>query len=343
MLENILPKKMKAIVLEDYNSNLMKALRNLRVIEKPIREVGNEEVVVKIDAAPCNPSDIAYIRGMYNIRKELPAIVGFEGTGTIIASGDDPLAKTLIGKRVSCFTQDNHDGTWGEYFVTKYNNCIEVNEKMELEQAACLAINPFTAYAIFKMAEERNSKAIIQNAAAGQIGICIRAFAKQAKIPVINIVRKEEHMNALRSGGEEYVLNLHEEGFAEALNYFAHKLNATTAFDAVGGELTGTIISTMPDNSQVILYGGLSGDPIRNIEALDIIFHNKSLIGFNLGEWIREISKEKFDQVSHELQEKIIKKEIFTKIQKNYSFDQVVRGLLQYIGHMSDGKILFKP
>ena len=343
MSEQIIPEKMRAIILESYNANLMRALKSLKVVEKPIRSIKKDEVLVKIDAAPCNPSDIAFIRGMYNIKKEVPVVVGFEGTGTVVLAGDHPQATALLGKRVSCFTQDTNDGTWAEYFVTGYNQCISIGEEMDYQQAACLAINPFTAWALFKMAVKRGSKAIIQNAAAGQIGEFIRIFAKDTGVEVINIVRKDEHRELLRSQGEEYILNVHEEGFAEALNYFAHKLNATTAFDAVGGEITGTMIETMPENGQVILYGGLSGDPVSNIDALDIIFKNKTLIGFNLGDWIINISEEEFNSVNQELQEMVVNGKVITKIQQEYEFDKVVRGLLQYIGHMSKGKVLFIP
>lgn len=343
MSEYTIPEKMTAIVLDAYNTNLMGALKSLKVIEKPIRFVQNDEVIVKIDAAPCNPSDIAFIRGMYNIKKEAPVVVGFEGTGRVVYAGNHPKARALLGKRVSCFTQDEQDGTWAEYFVTGFNQCIQIDEKMDTQQAACLAINPFTAYAMFKMAQENGSKAIVQNAAAGQIGDFVRILAKNAGIEVINIVRKDEHMELLKSQGEEYVLNQREEAFGEALNFFAHKLKATTAFDAVGGEVTGTMIGCMPENSQVILYGGLSGDPVGNIDALDIIFKNKTLVGFNLGDWINNMTGEEFNKVNIELQEMVLNGIISTKIQQEFEFEKVVRGLLQYLGNMSKGKILFVP
>ena len=338
-----LPINMRAIVLEDYNSSLMGALRSLKTVELPVREPGNKEVVVKMQAAPCNPSDIAFIRGMYNITKEVPVVAGFEGTGEIIATGSSPEAMALKGKRVSCFTQDEGHGTWAEYFVTDHTNCIVLKDEIDMQQAACLAINPFTAIAIFNMAVERGSKAIIQNAAAGQIGIFIRAFAKNLSMPVINIVRKDEHIEQLQNEGEKFVLNQNSDGFGSDLSKLAAKLDASTAFDAVGGEMTGTLLNSLPEKGQVILYGGLSGDPVGNIDALGVIFKDKSLTGFNLGDWIGKIPKDLFEKISNELQERIIRGEIQTTIQQEFGFEKAVRGLLQYIGNMSKGKILFVP
>ncbi|MCX6234754.1 MAG: zinc-binding dehydrogenase [Bacteroidetes bacterium] len=334
---------MKAIVLKEYNNNLSRVLRSLEVINKDIRPLKDDEVLVKISAAPCNPSDIAFVRGMYNIRKPLPVVSGFEGAGSVVAAGKSSEARNLLGKRVCCFTQDDGDGTWAEYFITKPDKCIAVHDDLDILQAACLAINPFTAYALVDTAVRYGSEAVINTAAAGQIGRFVRALARDKNITLINIVRQDNHLEMLKNEGENYVLNIRSEQFEDQLKELAHELKATTAFDALGGESTARILQAMPNASQLILYGGLANQYIANIDVLEIIFKKKSIVGFNLGDWKKEIGPETFSQISSDIQNMIIKGMITTKIQHTYKLEEVIRALLQYVGHMSDGKILFTP
>ncbi|MBT3209386.1 MAG: zinc-binding dehydrogenase [Bacteroidetes bacterium] len=335
--------KMRAIVLKEYHTNLIKVLKNLEIAEIEIPQPMGDQVLVKVEASPCNPSDIAFMRGMYNVKKTLPKVMGFECSGKIVSTGDSPEASILLGKNVSCFSQGNENGTWAEYFLTSAKNCIPLVEEIDMDQAACLSINPFTAFALFELAKARGSKAIVQTAAAGQIGQIVQKFAMQESMDLINIVRKDAHVEELKNAGAKYVLNLLDEKFNIEFAELCEKLNPTTVFEAVGGETTGNILNLMPENSQVVVYGGLSGDNIGGIDVLQTIFHNKSIIGFNLNDFIENQSADDFEKISLQLQNKIIEKQIETKIQKAIKLDGIVRGLLQYMSKMSDGKILIKP
>ncbi len=335
--------KMRAIILEKYDSNIVNAIRNLKVVEKNIPQPKSNELLIQIEAAPCNPSDIAFLRGMYNIVKPLPSTLGFEGSGLVVDAGDSPEAKKLLGKRVSCFTQDNNDGTWAEYFITKPENCIVLKDQMDIDQAACLFINPFTAYALYEHINKYKADAFIQNAATGQIGKFLRILANKQNIPSINMVRKQEHIELLQNEGEEYVINVAEPDFENKLAEYSRKLNATIAFDAVGGDITGSIINKMPDGSTVFVYGGLSGLPVGNIDVLPLIFKKKTIKGFNLNDYNEITSRKHFDEVADKLQDYIIKGEMSTSIQRSIRLEDISRGMILYISRMSNGKILLKP
>jgi NADPH2:quinone reductase len=343
MSVGILPETMKAVVLTEYSASLPKVLRNLQVTEKPLRSLGYDEVLVKITAAPCNPSDIAFFRGMYDIVKPLPVVVGFEGTGIVVAAGKDGKAQELVGKQVSVISKDEGDGTWAEYFITRPENCIPVKEGLETAQAACLAINPLTAYALTDLAQKSGGKTIINTAAAGQTGGFIRVFAREKNIGLINLVRNYEHITKLKEAGEKHVLNIYSNDFQEQLSKLAHDLRATVALDALGGEWSGKIVQAMPPGSQLILYGGLSGQYLADINVLEIIFRQKTIIGFNLADWIKDLGPVNYGLVISGIQDRMMKGIIQITIQKTYKLEEVVRALLQYAGHLSDGKILFIP
>ncbi len=101
---------MKKVVLPSYNKNIIRAIRSLQVETCDDLQVGKDEVFIKVHAAPCNPSDIAFLMGGYNIVKELPAVPGFEGSGIVEEAGEG--AEDLIGKKVSFFIQEENCGSW---------------------------------------------------------------------------------------------------------------------------------------------------------------------------------------------------------------------------------------
>jgi NADPH:quinone reductase-like Zn-dependent oxidoreductase len=334
---------MKCVILPDYNANIIRAMKSLEVREKALPKPGPDQVMVKVAATPCNPSDIAFMRGGYNIRKPVPVVMGFECSGTVVDSGTSHSAMKLLGKRVSAFTQEAEDGTWAEYFVTDWRNCIEIRDGLDFEQAGTLCVNPFTAYALFNMAASKGCQTILQNGASGQVGIFIRTLARKAGIRVVNIVRKPEHVAELKKAGEHHVLCSTDPDFEQNLKDVVGHLHNCMGYDAVGGDISGTMINCMPESAELIIYGGLSGKPIAGINTLDVIFKGKVIRGFNLGQWKEEIGLEKFLEISGKLQDLIIGGVISTRIQGTFKLNQVQAALEQYIRNMSSGKILFSP
>jgi NADPH:quinone reductase len=191
--------KTRAVLLTKYDNNILRALFSVSVDEIEIKKLQADEVLIKMEAAPCNPSDIAFLRGGYNIVKPLPAVPGFEGTGMVVETGIE--AKGMIGKRVSCFIAEEGAGTWSEYFCTKARNCIVMKPEMKTGQAACFSINPLTAFGMFELVKKKQAQAFIQNAAGGQVPGFLRDFARKKGIHVINLVRKSDHIALLQKHG----------------------------------------------------------------------------------------------------------------------------------------------
>jgi NADPH2:quinone reductase len=337
-----IPAKMQGVVLVDYDFNLIKAIKQkieARELKVPVPK--ENEVLIKIAAAPCNPSDIAFMRNLYAVKKTTPTVMGFEGAGIVVGAGKN--AEDMLGKKVSCYTQKDINGTWAEYFCVNKESCILLKEDMPLEQGASFFVNPFTAYGLVEFAKKHQPKAIIQNAAMGQVARFVSFFLKKENIPLINIVRKPKHVEELKEKGANFVLNSGDENFTDELNNLAHELNATVAFDAVAGNHSGDLLNNMPENSRVIVYGGLSGNHASGFDALDLIFNNKKVQGFNLNQWLELVGSTGFNEVSSELQDIIIRKEIETVFQKKFPYEQAPNALIHYITKMSKGKILLHP
>ena len=313
----------------------------LKVLDVKMPVAGDNDVVIKIHAAPVNPSDIAFIQGVYNVVKSLPAVPGFEASGIIIDAGYN--AKSLIGRKVSCFIQNDRSGTWSEFVVANMSDVILLKDEMDMDQAACFTVNPFTAYGMFEIVLLRESEAIVQNASGGQVAAFIRIMAAEHDIDVIDIVRKQESADKLVSDGAKYVLVETDENFKNQLNDLVEELGATVAYDAVGGSLSGLMFSSMPADSELVVYGGLSNKPIAEIDVMELIFNNKIISGFNLMDWKDELENEEFDRISEKLQDKFISGAYSAKIKGVYSLDDIVSGLRSYISDMSAGKLLLKP
>jgi NADPH:quinone reductase-like Zn-dependent oxidoreductase len=335
---------MRAVVLPRYSANLVRAIRSLEFQDIELPELSGEQVLVKVKMTPCNPSDIAFLRGMYNIRREKPIVPGFEATGEVVSAGYMREARDLLGNRISCFVQDaNLPGTWAEYAIAHWQDCIELRKNIPDEQAATLGVNPFTAYALFDIVKAAGKDAFIQDAASGQVGMFLRNMARKEGIRVVNIVRKEEQVKSLQNEGEKYVLNMNADDFEEELSSLAHEMQVKIAFDAVGGETSGTIFNAMPAGGKLILYGGLSGQRLSNVETMDLIFHNKDITGFNLGDWKHDTGQERFIEIALELEKMIMDGTIQTMVQGSFGFENIQEGLIQYIKNMSAGKVLIAP
>jgi len=330
--------KTQSAILHQYNPNIIRALLSIKVGERKLPNLQPNEVLIKTAFSPVNPSDIAFLQGGYNVVKPLPCVPGFEASGTVEETGKN--ARHLLGKKVSSFVQSDYDGSWSENFVANARDCMVLKEGFDMKQAACLGINPFTAFGLMEQILMKRPDAIIQNAAGGQLGEFIRVLCKQNNIEVINIVRKSNHVEKLQKQSYQYVLNESDEDFSNKLNEISNNLKPTIALDAVGGESSGLLFNHLSAESTLISYGGLSGKPISGISTIDIIFKNKSIIGFNLNDWIAKKTQEELQNISSEIQDLFLSNSFYTNIQKSFELTDIVDAIRAYIKDMSAGKVL---
>jgi NADPH:quinone reductase-like Zn-dependent oxidoreductase len=329
----------QAVELKAYNANPVRALLSLELREKTLRPLQPNELLVSMQMASCNPSDIAFIQGNYAVKKQTPVVMGFEGAGEIVAVGEN-IDKNYLWKRVSCFSQQDKDGTWAAYFYATLDEIVVVPDEMMMQQAATFLVNPFTAYGMFQKALERNSKAVVINAAGGRVPAFLMALCKKHQIIPIAIVRKLETQQFLKNTGIENVLLSKDENFEMKLKTLTATLQANLCFDAVGGNQTALLLHNMPSGSEVVVYGGLSGKSIEGIDTLELIFKNKHLLGFNLNDWLKTLSETERKSVDREVAYYVTSRFFDTPIQQTIPITDVVQGIRAYIGNMSGGKII---
>jgi len=214
---------------------------------------------------------------------------------------------------------------------------------MDIDQAAGLIVNPLTAIGLLDTARRRGHPAAVHTAAASQLGRMLLAMSRKMDYPLVHVVRREAQVELLKSLGAEKVLNSTDEDFPEQLHAVCERLGATAAFEAIGGEMTGTIINAMPVGSEVYVYGALCEEACDNIDPLGLIFRRKSVRGFYLGEWLQSRGMLGTLQAAGYAQRMLIDGTIQTKVRRRLSLRETVEGLQEYINQMTEGKMLIEP
>lgn len=248
-----------------------------------------DQILIKIIYAAINPSDFMFMRGQYLVKKTLPVAPGTVGVGVVVAAGRSLRSRWLVGKRVACAGNPNGDGTWGQYLLASHSSVLPLQRWISDEVGANLLSNPNTALAIIDTLKKRRVKAFIQNAAASDIGQLLQYAARESHIQVINVVRKAEQVEPLRSKFGFPVLNSSSATFDEELQAVADKIGPTVFLDAVSGDMTSRVARALAPKGQIILYGKLSGQsPIIDQN----LFSQKDLHleTFSIMHWLKEQS-----------------------------------------------------
>ncbi len=334
-----IPSTMRAVQLAAYDGGP----ESLSVVEMPVPRPGPGEVLVRVFASPINPSDLAFLRGMYGFKKPLPTVPGFEGSGTVVDAGSGMMACFMKGRRVACAAADAKvaGGMWAEYVVTSAQFCMPLRKHVELEQGATLLVNPLTAWALMDEARRGGHKAVVQTAAASALGKMVIRLGQKFSLPVINIVRRAEQVEALRAIGAVHVLNSSDSGFDAALHALCHNLDATIAFDAVSGDMSARVLAALAQRARLIVYGALSLEAVH-ADPASLVFESKHVEGFWLSQWLRSRSLVGQLRVAGQVQA-LLSGELKTDIQARFPLEQASKALEQYMGNMSGGKVLLVP
>lgn len=326
------PLMMRAVQLDEPNGKL-----TLREI--PLPRPGPNQVLIRMAAAPLNPSDLGAMAGStYAGVRTFPFTPGIEGSGTVVEAGRGFLPRFLKGRRVACSAMPAGDGTYAEYMVTAANLCMPLNRNVSLEQGAMLLVNPLSALAIIEIARRGRHRALVSTAAASVLGGMILRLGKRYKIPVIHVVRRQEQAELVRRRGGEFVLNSEDDDFVEQLRAMADKFSATLLLDAIGGKMTQQLAEAAPYNSAILLYSRLSQ---KNIDADSRIFIAKNLHahGWFLGNWVKTKNLFHVLQLSRRAQSLLVT-DLQSPVHKHLPLSAAQQGLEAYIQNMTAGKIL---
>jgi NADPH:quinone reductase-like Zn-dependent oxidoreductase len=242
----------------------------ISLLDVPTPEPAADEVVVRVEAAPINPSDLGLLVGAADMStakasgsKDAPVItakvpegamramagrldesmpVGNEGAGVVIRTGSSDAAQALMGKTVAMIG----GAMYAQYRTLKVRECLPLPEGTTPAEGASCFVNPLTALGMTETMRREGHKALVHTAAASNLGQMLNKICIKDGIPLVNIVRSKEQADILHKIGAKYVVDSTAPSFLGDLTNALVETGATIAFDAIGGgKLAGDILNCM--------------------------------------------------------------------------------------------------
>jgi NADPH:quinone reductase-like Zn-dependent oxidoreductase len=301
--------------------------------------LGQEDVLISMEAAPLNPSDFLFVRGTYGVRPAFPSPIGAEGVGRVTKIGSK-VDVALQGKRV-LIIPTYEQGTWADQVVAPVRNLVPMSDEADPLQLAMIGINPATAYLLLnRYVSLMPGDWIGQTAANAAMGQYIVALAKLAGVKTLNVVRREEAAEQVRQwGGDRVVLqggNLHED-IEEALD----RKKLSLVLDMVGGAPVGELAKSLRPGGSVVVYGLQSGQ-FPAMPPKEFIYRGLSLHGFWLINWIRNAPRTEVEEIYQKLGDLVADGSLSAAVEHVYPLDQFKEAFKQSLKSNRTGKILFK-
>ncbi|MBR1173455.1 zinc-binding dehydrogenase [Bradyrhizobium sp. KB893862 SZCCT0404] len=242
----------------------------ISLVDVPTPEPAADEVVVRVEAAPINPSDLGLLVGAADMStakasgtKAAPIItatvpqgamramgarldqslpVGNEGAGVVVKAGSSDAAKALMGKTVAMIG----GAMYSQYRTMKVRDCQPLPEGTTAAEGASWFVNPLTALGMTETMRREGHKALVHTAAASNLGQMLNKICLADGIPLVNIVRSKEQAEILKKIGAKHVVDSSVPSFLDDLTNALVETGATIAFDAIGGgKLAGDILNCM--------------------------------------------------------------------------------------------------
>ena len=245
-------------------------LLELSLTEVDTPAPGASEVLVRVEAAPLNPSDLGLLFGPADLHgavatgtaarpvvtapigaAAMPGLagridqsmpVGNEGAGLVVAAGASPEAQALLGHRVAVLG----GGMYAQYRCIAVEQCLRLPDDATSADGASCYVNPLTALGMVETMQREGHHALVHTAAASNLGQMLLRICQKDGIALVNIVRKPEQAALLRGQGAQHVCCTASAGFMDELTEALAATGATIAFDATGGgKLGGQVLTAM--------------------------------------------------------------------------------------------------
>ena len=338
----------------------------------------DDEVLIEVQATPINPSDLglllgpgdintlkvedskitmdvpAAIMGAMKPRLNIPMPVGNEGSGIVIEAGAN--VQEFIGKVVSVVG----GGMYSQYRCLPAASCMVMNEGTEPRDCASSFVNPLTALAMVETMKMEGHTALVHTAAASNLGQMLVKICAEDGVQLVNIVRKQEHVDLLKSIGAQFVCNSSDDDFMDQLTAAVIETKTTLAFDATGGgELAGKILTCMEvaarqnateyspygstQHKQVYIYGALnqSGITLPNNRTFGMYW---GIGGFLLTPFLGKVGFEKVGELQARVANEI-KTTFASTYTQEVSLEEALtlEALMVYAKQATGAKFLINP
>jgi NADPH:quinone reductase-like Zn-dependent oxidoreductase len=302
---------------------------------------GAGEVLVEVEAAPINGADQLFAAGWFGVYPELPAALGAEGVGRVVAVGSNgPI--DLIGRRVVMLPTFRH-GTWATHTVVPAEKVIPVPDHGDPVQLAMLAVNPAAAHALLNdFVQLHPGDWVGLNLANSAVGHYLIALARRAGIKTLAVVRREEAAEEVRQLGADAVVVAGED-LSQRVAQVLDGSRLRVLFEGTGDpEQVAQLVTAVQDGGSVVTFASVTGQAPA-IPLPDLIYRGISLRSFYILTWIQNTPRERLEQVYAELAELVVDGTLAAAIEATYALDEYAKALQHAAEDGRSGKVLFTP
>src|SRR5881296_3529528 len=308
----------------------------LQVESQPWPTSSAGEVIVKMRAAPINPADLNQIEGKYPVRAQLPATPGFEGAG-IVAEVDRGVTNITPGALVIL---PHNIGTWRDAVAVKADELVVVPKGIEPVHAAMLKINPMTAWRLLHdYVDLKKGDWLIQNAANSAAGRAVIQIAGELGYKTVNVVRRAELIDELRTEGGDLVL-VDGENLRDEVKGATGGVPIRLGLNAVGGESALRLANCLAPGSTLVTFGAMSLQPLKIPNGL-LIFKDLRFRGIWINKWYDHATMSERMAAFRPLFKMAERGLLKTKIEKAYSLDEAKAAVVHAAQSKRSGKIIF--
>ena len=301
--------------------------------------LGQEDVLISMEAAPLNPSDFVLVRGMYGIRPAFPSLVGAEGVGRVIQTGSK-VDRALQGKRV-LILPTYEQGTWADQVVVPVRNIVPMSDEADPLQLSMIGINPATAYLLLnRYVSLMPGDWIGQTAANSAMGQYVIKLAKLAGVKTLNVVRRKEAAEQVRQFGGDRVVHQGDD-LQKDIERALDGKTLSLVLDTVGGNPVGELAKALKTGGSVVVYALQSGQ-LPAVSPKDLIYRGLSLHGFWLINWIRNAPRTEIEEIYQKLGDLVADGSLSAAVEHVYPLAQFKEAFKQSLKTNRSGKILFQ-
>jgi len=306
------------------------------LVEQPWPEPRDGEVVVQMRAAPINPADLNAIEGKYPGRREVPAIPGFEGAGTVVS----------VGRNVSGIAPNDlvipphHTGTWREAVAVEAKELVVVPAGIDPAQASMLKINPLTAWRLLHgYVELKKGDWLMQNAANSAAGRAVIQIAHDLGYRTVNLVRRTELIDELKKTGADVVL-LDDEHVRDEVRKATGGAEIRLGLNCVGGDSALRVANSLAYGGTLVTFGSMSLQPLKVPIGL-LIFKDLRLRGIWINRWYDDASPAERMEAFGPIFEMAKRGSLTTPIEKRYPLSEMKEAVVHAAKNERTGKIIF--
>ncbi|TAE23684.1 MAG: NADPH:quinone reductase [Cytophagales bacterium] len=309
-------------------------------VDKPQPQAG--QVLIRVEAAGVNYSDILRRKNTYFMPTPLPFVLGTEAVGEIVAVGEGVVDPPFqVGNRVLAILPQG--GGYAEYALAATQFCVPLPPTLDAAEATAIFVQGSTAYLmLYEVVKDLANRSVLIHAAAGGVGSILVQLAKLAgAATVIGTASTDEKCAVARSRGADYTVNYTNSGWADRVISANGGNKVDLILEMVGGEIYAQSFACLATGGTMVVYGAASGQK-GFMHSEHFVDENQTVTGFNLA-WFIQNRMAQWQQALGAVIGLMAEGKLRIHVQDSFPLQAVVDAHTRIENRQTTGKVVLKP